>query len=181
MTRYIIRRLLQAIPLVILISLIVFALAHAMGDPLASFGGRQRIRSSDRERLTRQLGLDKPIIVQYAVWLIGNDWMQIDADGDGVMDSVGTRRGILRGDLGKSFMEKRPVLEMIRERLPNTLLLMIVSEMIIVVLALVIGIYSALQAVLAHGPHHHWAFVRGLFDAHLLDGPDHDVRLCGQV
>ena len=145
MTRYIIRRLLQAIPLVVLISLIVFALANAMGDPLASFGGRSRIRSSDRERLTRQLGLDKPIIVQYAVWLIGNDWMQIDADGDGVMDSVGTRRGVLRGDLGKSFMEKRPVLDMIRERLPNTLLLMIVSEIVIIVLALVIGIYSALR------------------------------------
>ena len=45
MTRYIIRRLLQAIPLVVLISLIVFALANAMGDPLASFGGRSRIRS----------------------------------------------------------------------------------------------------------------------------------------
>ena len=97
MTRYIIRRLLQAIPLVILISLIVFALAHAMGDPLASFGGRQRIRSSDRERLTRQLGLDKPIAVQYLYWLIGNDWTSIDVDGDGVAETPGRRRGVLRG------------------------------------------------------------------------------------
>lgn len=110
MTRYVIRRLLQAIPLLFLISLIVFVLANEMGDPLASFGGRRRIRSSDRERLTRQLGLDQPLIVQYGVWLIGNDWMAIDVDGDGVPESQGTRRGILRGDWGKSCTQKRVVL-----------------------------------------------------------------------
>jgi peptide/nickel transport system permease protein len=145
MTRYIVRRLLQAIPLLFLISLIVFVLANEMGDPLASFGGRQRIRPSDRERLTRQLGLDKPIIVQYGVWLIGNDWMDIDLDGDGVFDAKGTRKGVLRGDLGKSFMQKRPVGELIKERLPNTLLLMIVSEIVIIAASLLIGIYSALK------------------------------------
>ncbi|MEJ2732543.1 MAG: hypothetical protein P8189_03055, partial [Anaerolineae bacterium] len=69
MSRYIIRRLLQAIPLLIIVSVLIFLLANAMGDPLASFGGRRRIRSSDRERLTRQLGLDKPLPVQYVVWL----------------------------------------------------------------------------------------------------------------
>ncbi|MBC8444881.1 MAG: ABC transporter permease [Chloroflexi bacterium] len=145
MTRYIIRRLLQAIPLLFLISLVVFVLANEMGDPLASFGGRRRIRSSDRERLTRLLGLDKPITVQYGVWLIGNDWMDIDLDGDGVPDDKGTRRGVLRGDWGTSFMEKRPVGELIWERLPNTLLLMFVSEVAIIVLSLGIGVYSALR------------------------------------
>lgn len=145
MTRYIVRRLLQAIPLLFLISLIVFVLANAMGDPLASFGGRQRIRSSDRARLTRQLGLDKPITTQYLVWLIGNDWMDVDLDGDGVPDSKGTRKGILRGDFGKSFMQKRPVGEVIAERLPNTLLLMLVCEVVIIVFALAIGIFSALK------------------------------------
>ncbi|MBN1581245.1 MAG: ABC transporter permease [Anaerolineae bacterium] len=145
MTRYIVRRLLQAIPLLFLISLIVFVLANEMGDPLASFGGRQRIRPSDRERLTRQLGLDKPIIVQYGVWLIGNDWMDIDLDGDGIADDKGTRKGVLRGDLGKSFMQKRPVSELIQERLPNTLLLMIVSEIVIIVMSLIIGVFSALK------------------------------------
>ena len=145
MTRYIIRRLLQGVLLLFLISVVVFVLANEMGDPLASFGGRRRIRSSDRERLTRQLGLDKPITVQYLVWLIGNDWMEIDVDGDGLPDTMGTRKGILRGDWGKSFMQKRPVGELIRERLPNTLLLMIVSEIAIIVLSLAIGIYSALR------------------------------------
>jgi peptide/nickel transport system permease protein len=145
MSRYIVRRLLQAIPLLLLISILIFVLANAMGDPLASFGGRKRVRASDRERLTRQLGLDKPITVQYVVWLIGNDWMDVDLDGDGVPDSKGTRKGVLRGDFGKSFMEKRPVTELIAERLPNTLLLMLVSEVVIILLSLVIGIYSALK------------------------------------
>ena len=145
MTRYIIRRLLQAIPLLLIISAVLFLLMNAMGDPLASFGGRRRIRSQDRARLTRQLGLDKPILVQYAIWLIGNDWMDIDLDGDGVPDGKGTRRGILRGDWGKSFMEKRPVSEIIAERLPNTLILMLTSEVVILVFSLFIGIYSALR------------------------------------
>jgi peptide/nickel transport system permease protein len=145
MSRYIIRRLLQAIPLLIIVSVLIFLLANAMGDPLASFGGRRRIRSSDRERLTRQLGLDKPLPVQYVVWLIGNDWMDIDSDGDGVPDAKGTRKGILRGDLGNSFMQKRGVNELILERLPNTLLLMLVAEVVILVFSLAIGIFSALK------------------------------------
>ena len=145
MGRYVIRRLLQAIPLLLFISAILFTLTNAMGDPLASFGGRRRIRSQDRERLTRALGLDKPILVQYAIWLVGNDWMDVDLDGDGVPDAKGTRRGILRGDWGKSFMEKRPVSEIIAERLPNTLILMLTTEVVILVLSLFIGIYSAIR------------------------------------
>jgi peptide/nickel transport system permease protein len=145
MTRYIIRRLLQAIPLLIIISLIIFVLVNEMGDPLASFGGRKRIRSSDRERLTRQLGLDKPVLVQYVIWLVGNDWMEIDVDGDGEPDGYGTRRGVLRGDFGSSFMERRPVIEIIWERIPNTLLLMLTTEVVVWIFALAIGIYSALH------------------------------------
>lgn len=145
MTRYVIRRILQAIPLLLIISVILFALINLMGDPLASFGGRQRLRAKDRERLTRQLGLDKPILVQYVIWLVGNDWMEVDVDGDGLPDQHGTRQGVLRGDFGKSFVEKRPVLDIIGERVPNTLLLMLTSEVAILVFSLLIGIYSALR------------------------------------
>jgi len=145
MTRYVIRRTLQAIPLLLIISVILFALINLMGDPLASFGGRQRLRAKDRERLTRQLGLDKPILVQYVIWLVGNDWMEVDLDGDGLPDQHGTRQGVLRGDFGKSFVEKRPVLDIIGERVPNTLLLMLTSEVAILVFSLLIGIYSALR------------------------------------
>jgi peptide/nickel transport system permease protein len=145
MGRYIVRRLLQAIPLLFIISIVIFLLANAMGDPLASFGGRRRVRASDRERLTRQLGLDKPLAVQYLVWLVGNDWQDIDVDGDGVPDIKGSRKGVLRGDFGKSFMEKRGVGELIMERLPNTLLLMVVAEVVIITFSLAIGIISALK------------------------------------
>jgi peptide/nickel transport system permease protein len=145
MFRYMVRRLLIAIPQLIIISLLLFMLANAMGDPLASFAGRRRPRSSDRERLKRQLGLDQPIPVQYLIWLVGNDWMEIDVDGDGTPDGTGARRGILRGDFGTSFMERRPVLEMIGERVPNTLILMLTAEIVILVFSLFIGVYSALR------------------------------------
>jgi peptide/nickel transport system permease protein len=145
MTRYIIRRILQAIPLLLIISFVLFVLINLMGDPVASFGGRQRLRPEDRERLTRQLGLDQPILVQYAIWLVGNDWMKVDLDGNGIPDHYGTRQGVLRGDFGNSFIEKRPVLEVIGERIPNTLLLMLTSELAILLFSLLIGIYSALR------------------------------------
>jgi len=145
MTRYIIRRLLQAIPLLLIISAILFALMEEMGDPLATFGGRRVLRSEDRIRLTRQLGLDKPLWVQYVVWLVGNDWMKIDLDGDGIPESYGTRKGALRGDFGTSFVTRRPVIEMIRERLPNTLLLMLTAEVVILIFSLMVGITSALK------------------------------------
>ncbi len=57
MTRYIIRRLLQAIPLLFIISMVIFILMQNMGDPIATMGGRKVTRSEDRIRLTRQLGL----------------------------------------------------------------------------------------------------------------------------
>ncbi len=145
MGRYIARRLLQAIPLLFLVSVILFLLMQNIGDPLATMGGRTVTRAEDRKRLERQLGLDKPIYVQYVYWLVGNDWTKIDMDGDGVPETPGKRHGILRGDLGVSLVSRKPVAEVIGERLPNTLLLMGVYEVIVIFGALVIGIYSALR------------------------------------
>ena len=146
MTRYIIRRLLQAIPLLVFISVMLFVLTANLGDPLASFGGvRRRLPPADRARLERQLGLDQPVAMQYLIWLVGNDWMRVDTDGDGTPEAYGTRRGVLRGDLGNSFTERRPALDMIAERAVNTLLLMGVSEVVVIIFALAIGIYSALH------------------------------------
>jgi peptide/nickel transport system permease protein len=162
MTRYVVRRLLQAVPLLMLLSVGLFVLTRALGDPLATFGGRQVVRAADRERLTRQLGLDQPIIncldqhmrlswhacwhhplrTQYVIWLIGNTWRRTSAQGSPM---YGIRRGILRGDLGMSFVTRRPVLDMIAERLPNTLLLMGSSEIVIVLLAILLGVTTALK------------------------------------
>jgi len=146
MTRYIIRRLLQAVPLLFIISIVIFVLMQNVSDPLATMGGRTVTRREDRERLTRQLGLDKPIYVQYLYWLIGNDWTRIDFDGDGVPETPGRRHGVLRGDFGTSLVNRGvPALRVIWERLPNTLLLMGTTEIVIILSAFVVGIYSALR------------------------------------
>lgn len=146
MTRYIIRRLLQAIPLLFIISLILFILMRSVGDPLATMGGRRATRPADRARLARTLGLDKPLAVQYVYWLIGNDWTKVDIDGDGIAETPGSRRGVLRGELGTSLaMRGKPVLDIILERLPNTLLLMSVAEVVTILFALLVGIYSSLR------------------------------------
>ena len=146
MTRYIIRRFLQAIPLLLIISLMIFVLLNSSGDPIATMGGRRATRPEDRERLTRLLGLDQPITTQYLYWLIGNDWDLIDLDGDGTPETPGERLGVIRGDFGNSLVKRgTPALELILERIPNTLLLMIPAEIIILLAALALGIYSALK------------------------------------
>lgn len=145
MTTYILRRLGQAIPQLLIISIILFVLMQSFGDPIATLGARTPPRPEDKERLRRQLGLDQPMYMQYLTWLVGNDWQQIDMDGDGVPETYGKRHGILRGDWGNSLVTRRPVLEMIGQRLPNTLMLMITAEIVIIVLSLSIGLYSALR------------------------------------
>ncbi len=146
MTRYILKRLLQGIPLLFIISIILFVLMMNMGDPISTMGGRSVTRPSDRERLTRQLGLDQPVYLQYLYWLIGNDWTKVDLDGDGVAETPGTRRGALRGDFGTSLVNRgKPVTEIIAERLPNTLILMVAAEAMIILGSLLVGVYSALR------------------------------------
>lgn len=141
MYRYILRRLLQAIPLLFLISVILFVLMLNSGDPLATLGGRQPPRPEDRARLQRQLGLDQPVLTQYVYWLIGNDWVVIDPE----TGARGTRRGALRGDFGNSLVTRQPAIEVILQRLPNTLILMVSAETLIVAASLTVGIVSAVR------------------------------------
>jgi peptide/nickel transport system permease protein len=136
---------LQGIPLLLIISVVLFALMMSTGDPVAIMGGRRVTRTADRERLKRQLGLDKPIYTQYIYWLIGNTWTKVDLDGDGVAETAGTRLGILRGDFGTSIVNRKPVMQVIGERIPNTLILMLTSELVVILGALVVGVYSALR------------------------------------
>jgi peptide/nickel transport system permease protein len=145
MLRFIIRRLLQGIPLLIIVSIIIFILMDSAADPLATMGGRNVTRAEDRARLSRQLGLDQPLYMQYLYWLIGNDWTKVDLDGDGVAETPGRRLGVLRGDFGQSIVERRPATEVIMDRLPNTLILMIAAEFVIVMGALLLGTFSALH------------------------------------
>jgi peptide/nickel transport system permease protein len=144
--RYILRRLLQAIPILFLMSIVLFALVNlAPGGPLAGHSRSRHVNPERAEMLKRQLGLDKPIVVQYIIWLVGNDWMKVDADGDGLPDGYGEQRGILRGDFGFSFQTRKPVLEEIADRLPNTVYLMSVTLIIVAIIAIPIGIVSAVK------------------------------------
>lgn len=146
MARYLLRRLLQSIPLLFIISFVLFWLINQLGDPLAIFfESRQRPSGQALLELKRRLGLDLPLPQQYLVWLIGNDWMLVDVRGDGTLMEPGPRKGVLRGDFGQSNVTRQPAITRIQERLPATLVLMIPSYIITVILALLIGIYSALN------------------------------------
>lgn len=146
MLNYIIRRLLQAVPMLFLLSLLLFALVNLVpGGPLAGYGRTRRINPEKIEQLKRQFGLDKPVPLQYLIWLVGNDWMEVDTDGDGVMDNRGERRGILRGDFGFSFRSRKPVLEEISDRFKNTVYLMSVTLGVVALVAIPVGVISAIK------------------------------------
>jgi peptide/nickel transport system permease protein len=146
MATYIARRLIQTIGLLFLLSFLFFALINlAPGGPLAGQGQSRHIRPEKIEILKRQFGLDKPLPTQYLIWLVGNDWMKVDADGDGVEESFGTRRGILRGDFGFSFRSRQPVLTEIAQKLPNTIYLMSITLLVALIIAIPIGIISAVR------------------------------------
>ena len=146
MGRYIARRLLQAIPMLFILSVVLFALVNiAPGGPLAGHGRTRHPKPERAAILKRQFGLDQPLPVQYIVWLVGNDWMKVDADGDGTRESYGQRRGILRGDFGFSFKTRQPVLEEIADRLGNTIYLMTVTLIIVAIIAIPVGVISAIK------------------------------------
>ncbi|HNA89408.1 MAG TPA: ABC transporter permease [Anaerolineales bacterium] len=146
MSTYILRRLIQTAGLLLLLSILLFALVNlAPGGPLSGQGQSRHIDPDKVELLKRQFGLDKPLPTQYLIWLVGNDWMQVDTNGDGLMDGYGTRQGILRGDFGFSFRTRQPVLTEIGQRLPNTIYLTVVTMLVAVVIAIPIGIISAIR------------------------------------
>ena len=132
--------------MLVILSILLFALVNlAPGGPLAGHGRTRRINPEKTEQLKRQFGLDKPLPMQYLVWLVGNDWMRIDVDGDGELESYGTRRGILRGDFGFSFRTRQPVLVEIKERLGNTMYLMTITLAIVMLVAIPVGVLSAIK------------------------------------
>ena len=146
MLSYILRRLLQAIPLLLILSLLLFTLVNlAPGGPLAGLSRTRRASTEKTEQLKRQFGLDKPLPLQYLIWLAGNDWMRVDLDGDGVKESYGTRRGILRGDFGFSYRTRQPVIEEIRHRVGNTMYLVSITLLVVALIAIPVGVLSAIK------------------------------------
>jgi peptide/nickel transport system permease protein len=157
MFKYVLRRLIQSIPIFLGITLLSYLLMAATpGGPAAamSFGMRAR----DAERLRVQLGVDDPWPLQYVRWLLGDDWMRWDSDGDGVADGSfiiplygpdgeplppGTRLGAIRGDFGTSFALRRPVMDIIVERFPATIELSVAALIVSVIVGITIGILAA--------------------------------------
>ncbi|MEM7117782.1 MAG: ABC transporter permease [Chloroflexota bacterium] len=146
MTQYLVRRLLQTIPILFLLSLVLFMLVNIVpGGPLAGQGRSRAVKPEKAAILKRQLGLDQPLPLRYVIWMVGNDWMQVDKDGDGVEESYGESRGILRGDFGESFRTRRPVIEEIADRLPNTIYLVGVTMAVTFIIAIPVGVLSAVK------------------------------------
>jgi peptide/nickel transport system permease protein len=143
---YVVRRLLQAIPLMFIVSIVLFALVNlAPGGPLAGRGQSKRLRPEQIAILKRQFGLDQPVYMRYIFWLVGNDWMKVDTDGDGIKDSYGQGKGILRGDFGMSYRTRQPVIDSIRNSFKNTAYLMSVTLMVVAIIAIPVGVISAVK------------------------------------
>lgn len=124
MGRYILRRLLISIPTLFVISAVLFTiLALAPGDPMAQFALNPEVPPEVRERVKQSLGLDQPLHIRYAKWI----------------------GGIVTGDFGFSFATRGPVTDLIIQRLPNTLLVLGVAYTISVLIAIPIGIISAVK------------------------------------
>lgn len=116
------RRLAQALPLLLIISVLVFALLHAApGGPMAIYLENPNVRPEDIERLRRSLGLDRPLPIQYLAWL----------------------KGFVTGDWGYSFADGRPVTLRMGERLPATLELIVASLAMAILAAIPAGVIAA--------------------------------------
>ena len=124
MLGFVVRRLIQAVPLLMLISIFVFGLIHAApGGPLEMYLANPNVRPEDIERLRAALGLDRPITEQYLSWL----------------------KGFIVGEWGYSFTDGRPVLERLLERLPATLELIASAVVVAALVALPLGVFGALR------------------------------------
>ena len=118
------RRFAQAVPLLLIVSVLVFALIHAApGGPLSLYLDNPNVRPEDIERLRRSMGLDRPLGVQYLAWL----------------------GAFVRGDWGYSYADGRPVLHRMLERLPATLQLVGVATVVAVLVSMVVGIAAAVR------------------------------------
>ena len=123
MIAYIIRKVIFSVVVLFLASAVIFALVSLAGDPLAEIRNNPNVTQADIERLTAQYGLDKPLPVQYVIWL-----------GD-----------LLHGDLGVSFKQYTPVNEIIGSRIFPTFLLIGSALIVTTIIAIPFGVYSAIK------------------------------------
>src|SRR5438552_12205441 len=124
MSRYLVRRLLLAVPTLLMISFVLYAiLSLAPGDPLSQFAANPAVPPEVRENIRRSLGLDQPWPVRYVKWLIA----------------------MAHGDWGFSFGSRIPVWDLIKLRIPATLGVVGMAYVVSLVIAIPIGILSAVK------------------------------------
>jgi peptide/nickel transport system permease protein len=123
MRDYILKRLLQIIPTILMITLVVFAMMHMIpGDPIIALLG-DAYSEEDAMQLRQAYGLDKPLVVQYVIWL----------------------GKLVRGDWGTSILTSRPVLQDVLLRLPVTVELIALAMAVALLIAIPAGIIAALR------------------------------------
>ncbi|ANN65031.1 ABC transporter permease [Bordetella bronchialis] len=122
MPAFIARRLLQSLFVMLAVALIAFSMFRYVGDPIANLVG-QDTTPAQRAALRASLGLDDPFVVQYARFVAH----------------------AARGDFGVSYRQRRPVSELLEERLPATLELSFVSALMALAFGIPMGIYTALR------------------------------------
>ena len=128
MATFILRRILQAIPILVGVSVIAFLIMHlAPGDPVSRFNSGH-VSQQTLDNLTRLYGLDKPLPEQFAKWFTA--FWQFPFRGDA---------------WGYSFLDGRPVVEKVFEKIPTTLQLMGTSLLITTVVAVPLGILAAVK------------------------------------
>ena len=122
MIAFLIKRTLQAVVVMFIISLISFSIQDNLGDPLREMVGVS-VSEAEREKLRDELGLNDPFLVQYGRFAAN----------------------ALQGDLGTSYFFKEPALEVILNKFPATLELVFGATLIIVLLSVPLGVYSAIK------------------------------------
>ncbi|MBA3414967.1 MAG: ABC transporter permease, partial [Chloroflexia bacterium] len=122
MSRFIFRRLLHAVVVLLVLSFLTFGLLHLGGDPV-SLMAPDYFSEQDIADLQAKMGLDRPFHVQYLSYM----------------------QSLARGDLGMSFMQHRPALPIVLERLPATLLLAAISLLLTVAIAIPLGVLGAVK------------------------------------
>ncbi len=122
MFSFIIRRLFQAILVMMVISLMVFAIQSRFGDPVRDLVG-ERVSLEERRQIAREMGLEDPFLVQYVRFV----------------------KNAMKGDLGRSFLYNKPNLEVIAEHAPATIELVLGTSVLVVLISLPLGVYCALR------------------------------------
>lgn len=150
MARYIVRRSIQSVFLLWLATLIGFSVYKlAPGGPLQFLNEDPKQNQADVVRLTQIYGLDRSVLVQYVVWLAGEDWLPQNLtwrSGRCLEDAAKCERGILRLDFGRSFYFRgESAISVIVERIPATFILAASSLLLSILGGVPMGIYAALN------------------------------------